>query len=395
MEVIGTNQPGGGEAVTLQSGEATIVAQINWGQRRSFLRFVLGFSYADPGAPWALHRENPQYHPEFTWLSATSVSFSAMAPKANDASTGTFVPGSFSDSLPQAQYKICYAVVRFTDQPYTFLEDSDILTSADEAYRNTFFNPTPSVEIISAEGLNQVKFTAGPQGGEPIPAPFGTLMSKCTLSFKWMNVPNEYISGPNTLTFTPKWINSVVGRVNSVAFLGYPAGTLLLQAPQYERCRFPEQTSDGVYGYFGWNITFPIQFFDPSRGYSTATLTTRVTDTSGILTLVSNTVGIDTGQNLDLVWAGGGLTGTTLLAYTTKVVTGKTYVNTISFSGGTGTLPIAGTSIQIYNNAYRGNQLVPSRIDNLWYGCIRENGTAKLYPEADFYNLFKHVGQFV
>lgn len=312
-EFIGTEQPGGGEAFSLESGEATVVNLLDWGKARSFLRFVLGFSYADRANPFRLRRENPVFHPRFSWLSATTVSFASISPVGVQGA-GTKVEGAFPATAgvpPVAKYAKILATVRFTDRPWTFLEDEFATTPATEAERNTFFEPVPSVEVISAEGLNNIKFANGPQAGEVIPAPFGTLMSKITKTLNWMWVPHEYISGDDPLQFTPDNIMSCVGRVNSDTFLGHPPGTLLLQAPVFQRFRFPVLTRNNLYGYFAWNIKLPMQFFDPPRGVADAN--------------------------------------------------------------------------------YRGHQLVPRRTDLLWYGAIREDGSSKLFPEAPFANIFKHI----
>jgi hypothetical protein len=231
---------------------------------------VLGWSYADQESPFKLHRDNPQAHPRFAWLTASTVTFNSLGPVGVE-DVGTKVPGVFSSSLPVAKYEEVEATVRFTDRPWAFITDDqlavvELFSASGEACRNTYFEVSPTIEIISAEGLNNIKFQHGPKANQEIPAPFGTLMSKCNKTLNWMWVPHEFISGSDALQFAPTKINACVGRVNSATFLGHPAGTLLLQAPQYQRFRFPVLTANGTYGYFGWNIRFPMQFFDPTRG---------------------------------------------------------------------------------------------------------------------------------
>lgn len=386
-ETIGDQQPGGGETLSLESGTATIVATVPWNKRRSFLRFVLGWSYADQGAPYRLRRENPQNHPAFPWLTASNVSFGAIAPLGVDG-MGTKVDGVYSAGLPQAAYQKVIATVQFTDQRCFFLADSYATSAAREAERNTFYDPVPSVEIISAEGLNNIAFANGPARGAAIPAPFGTLMSKMTKTYTWLWVPHEYVSGSDPLQFTPTKINNCIGRVNSATFLGHPAGTLLLQAPVFTRFRFPIQTADVFDGFFGWNIRLPLQFFDPPRGGDSGTLTTRTDNDTGVITIPAvGTPAVNHGFALNdvVTVTGGGATrsGMSVTAFT---------ATTITVDGGTGdALPAAGTAMIVYNDAYRGHQLVPRRDDLLWYGAKRQNGLAKLYPEADFAQIFEHV----
>lgn len=390
LEVIGDEQPGGGASLSLETGEATIAVEIDWDRQLQFARFALGWSYADKpntggsAASLRLRRENPWPHPLFPWLTAATVSFTSISPRGT-AGVGTKVEGLYSAGLDVAQYRRVIATVRFADRPWFFLADSYATTPAREAQRNTYFDPVPSVEVISAEGLNNIKFANGPARGTAIPAPFGTLMSKVTKTLNWMWVPHEYISGEDVLEFTPTKINSVVGRVNSDTFLGNPPGTLLLQAPIFNRFRYPIQSADIIDGYFGWNIKFPMQFFDPERGGDTGELTTRTDNDTGVITIpnVGTTAhGITTANTVDLVWVGG-----TRQNMTVTGVAGTA----VSVDGGTGTnLPAASTTIYVIDNAYRGHQLVPRRENLLWYGAQRVQGQ-KLYPEAAFSTLFQHV----
>ncbi len=319
-EVIENAQPGGGDTFSLQASSGNLVIKVPWLKARSFIQFVLGFSYADEGSPYRLRRKLPVQHPRFPWMTATNVSFSGQVPVGvNDV--GTKVAGIFSSSLPVAKYDHLIATVSFADQPWDFLPDSDASTPAAETRRYTYFDPVPSIEIISAEGLNNIKFAYSPgvpdgPPNEPIPAPFGTLMAKVTYTLNWMQVAQEYISSAASQVFFPSKILGCVGRVNTTTFMGFGPGTLLLQPPVFQRFRFPLTTATGVYGYFGWNIRFPMQYFNPTAG------------------------------------------------------------------------PQAGVPPGII---YAGHQLIPWRSNLSWYPCQREDGSSKLYPEADFNNIFTHV----
>lgn len=400
-ELIGTDQPGGGESLSLESGEAVIVCLVPWEKRRSFVTFTCGFSYADQGPPYRLRRQNPQRHPVFPWLTAATVSFSSTSP-VGEAGVGTKVAGIFADSLPVAKYDKCYATVRFVDRPWYFLDDSYSNTPAKEAERNTFLEVSPSIEIISADGLNSLQWTNSSGGafgpattgvGNIIPAPFGTLMSKVNYVLNWQWVPNEYISnglkadGTDDTKFYPANIMACVGRVNSVAFMDFPAGTLLLQAPVFTRFRFPVAATNAVQGFFGWNIKFPLQFFDPDRGGNVGTLTSGAGGTGGVATVTGDSE-ITTANTVDVSWIDTGVVKTLTNATVSSVTTGGTV---ITFADGTGNvLPANGTSIAVKNNAYRGQQCLPFRGNLLWYGAKRQYG-GKLYPEADFNRIFAHI----
>jgi hypothetical protein len=318
-ESIENTKPGGADSFSLESGEATLVAKVPWLKTRSFITKTIGWSYADQIAPFRLRRINPLRHPWYPWLTATTVSFDAVGP-VGVSGVGTKIDGPFPGAFNQIQkigkYNTALATVRFTDKPWTFLEDDQATTPAAEAQRNTYFDPVPSIEIISAEGINNIAFANGPAEviNKPVPAPFGTLMAKTTYTLNWMYVPHEYISGSDPLQFRPTRLEACTGRVNSAAFMGFAAMTLLMQPPQYTRFRFPVLTAaGGVTGYFGWNIRIPLQYFNPTLGVPADAAT------------------------------------------------------------------------------YAGHQTVPRREDLLWYGAKRAVTADKLYPEADFNNIFKHV----
>jgi hypothetical protein len=279
-EIIGDDQPGGGDTFSLQNGESTLVYLIDWLKARSFLRSCLGFSYADEGAPYQLHRENPWVHPRFTWLRAGTVSFSATAPAVNASSTPADrpnFPAVFADKVPSktAYYQKCYATVRFVGWDFPFLEDSEISSFSDELRRNVSIDLTPSVEMLSAEGpLGQMKWTetgaggAQPAIGSPINTPFGTLVAKATYSMTWHHVPEEYLSN-DPLFFYPRNILEHVGKVNSAEFGTFDVATALLMPPKFQRFRFPVSTFDGKYPFWGWNVTIPLVYFQPRpRGAS-------------------------------------------------------------------------------------------------------------------------------
>lgn len=276
LEVIGNEQVGG-ESIALEGGTATIAVEIPWYLARQFVRFALGWSYTPyptgSDSSRRLVRENPVRHPRFPFLTASSVSFQGISPLGVEG-VGTKVDGIYSTSVPVAAYDKTIATVTFTDRPWRFQEDGGSYDPAAEASRNTYFDPVPSVEIISAEGLNNIKFANGPgAGGPPIPAPFGTLMSKTTYTLNWMWVPHEYISTTTYPLLTPTAILACVGRVNSDTFLGiFPPGTMLLQAPVFTPFRFPIATAEPAAdeGFFGWNVRLPLQYFDPTRGVADA-----------------------------------------------------------------------------------------------------------------------------
>lgn len=282
------------ESFSLEAGEATVAVQIPWNKARDFLRKTLGFDYADKQTPWKLHREPAAWHPRFPWLIAATVDFSPVAPAGNfaainitpdDPHTGTHLPNIYGAALPggsagwvylrTAGYRKIWATVRFRDVPWTIRLDAPITSAADEITRNVFFTAEPSIEVLSAEGGNMLKFIEGSPSSSAatstVPAPLGTLMAKTNFTMNWMHVPHDYISSdPDILipinAAKTKGLLTCVGRVNSAAFGPFPAHTLLMQPPRFTRFRYPVASLDGIRQFFGWNVAVPLQHFDPDKG---------------------------------------------------------------------------------------------------------------------------------
>lgn len=287
LEVI-ANEGMSSAAFSMESAEATLTYSVKWKKARSFLRWMLGFSYADNGEPYKLRRENPQIHPRFPWLTAATVSFSDHVPKYNDESGDpgpTYEGGdplnpkltSGAPNYPAAIfdpngivktgfYEKTYATVRFVQRPWIFRPDSAISTYSDEVYRNVVWDVSPQVEMLSAEGpLGQLKWTetgtGGPTIGQPIPAAFGTLVPKATYALTWMWVPEEYLSNDEFAFFPAKMLDPM-GKANSVDFGTFTTATGLIMPPKFQRFQFPIVTYDGL-PYFGYNVTIPIVYFQP------------------------------------------------------------------------------------------------------------------------------------
>lgn len=330
LEIIGDEQPGGGDTFALEAGDATLVYLIDWKKARSFIRWMIGFSYADEESPFKLRRENPQRHPRFPWLRAITVHFSAVAPTPN-ADTGAPLntpnfPAVFvhEDIKKTGFYQKCYATVRFIDHPWDFRPDDFITSPAREVERNCYFDPVPVVDLLQAEGgQSQLKWAQGggdqqPTVGDVFANLFATQVAKVTFHLRWMWVAENYLSN-DSLMFFPEKILNCISKVNSVPFAGRPAGTMLMLAPTFQRFRFPISTFDGLFPFFGWNVSVPVVYFNP-------------------------TLGIPDTDPTD-------------------------------------------------NSIYRGHRTMPWRIDGLFYGAKREDATTTRYllQETDINGMFEHI----
>ena len=286
MFELGGTQPGGGDTFSLEAAEATLVFLIDWRKARAFTRWCLGLSYADSGYPYRLRRENPKYHPRYPKLTAQTVHFSSVGPKANDELSGAPVedlpnyPAVFflsGELTKTAYYDSVFATVRYVRRDYDFLPDYIIAPEneeadpADELDRNAIITPSPLVELLTAEGgKSQLKWSEGTGGDQPladdvINNTFAVRVSKVRLLLDWYSVPEQYLSN-DPYMFFPRKIFDSVGKVNSTTFLGRPAGTLLMDAPKMQRFQYPVSTFDGLGGFFGWNLQIPFTFWNPTLG---------------------------------------------------------------------------------------------------------------------------------
>lgn len=273
QEAIGDQQPGGGETFALEQSEATVVYQIPFNKKRSFLRWVLGFSCVERSNYAHIHRENPQHHPVFPDLYATACAFSAFPPKIEEDGL-LYLPSkwpSFRGIKRYASYEVAYATVKFAAPPWQYRPDARITTAAQEVERNCYVDVSSTVEMLSAEGeLGQMKWSAptvagGPTFGTAVTAPFGTLVSKANLLLTWSYVPELWLSVEGGTSFYPSNLLACVGTMNDDTFLGKPPGTLLMQPPVLKRFRWPVTTFDAIGAFYGYNVTIPFQYFDPSE----------------------------------------------------------------------------------------------------------------------------------
>lgn len=368
-ELHGDEQPGGGDAFALEAGEATLVYRFNWLKARSFVRFMLGFSFADRTKPYRLRRENPQPHPRYGYLTAASVHFSSHAPSSggDDAvpARAPNFPAVYGDIdlTKTGKYLETWATVKFVDRPWNFRPDGFVTTYSDELFRNCYWDHQPNIEMLSAEGpLAQLKFSATGDGGPsttpptPIPSPFGTLLTKTTFFLNWMWVPESYLSSDPNL-FDPVRIRERVGFVNDRKFGKWGTGTVQMMPPQMTRFRFPVATFDGLFPFYGWNIRIPFVHFQPRpRGESNAAFA-------------------------DDILAG------QKAAYAAAVAGG----DAAAIAAAKAELALDQTKAEAQSDGYR---LMPWAANRKWYPAVRSDGASYLFQEANLNTIFQHIDDF-
>lgn len=274
----------GSASFSHEAQESTRVGYIPAHKMRSAARFFLGYAEADTASPWRLRREQPHWDPEVPWLFAHSITFSPTVVEANtdNPNNEPYTASPFAtDSNWAAKYKWRLATVKYRAFRCLFLPDSSIATPADEYKRNVQVTSSAKIEILSADGVSQLKFAetstpagpppggTGPGVGVAFPAPIGVLLPKASFTLEWLNVDRNYLS-TNPYVFYPSKILSCMGKVNSVPIWGFPIGTLLCQPPDFVENPWPvasDTSQDAEYEILrSVTVRLHFDYFDPPTG---------------------------------------------------------------------------------------------------------------------------------
>ncbi len=302
-EAIGDTAPVS-SSFTAEAQDTTLTGQIPANKVRSALKYFLGYSYADGGAPYALYRELPARHPDYPQLYAYSAAVTKFAPKSNpdNPNRETYIESPFlgTDDEPMytAGYEQAWLTVKFKSWGRVrFLPDSDIGADYLSEYkRYCTFDTDPSMESLQADGSSQLKFAehntpiiappstaADDPFGKAFPAPIAELMGKTALTLTWLQVPHNYLSTDPDILLLDKWLGKFsigdtpnnyatwkypprLGTVNSDAFLSFAPGTLLLRAVKATPILYPVTTADPYDLAVGWNVQGVWEYFDPLKG---------------------------------------------------------------------------------------------------------------------------------
>ncbi len=286
QEMMATFQPGSGDTISSRRSAASLVGYIDATKTRAFIRYAIGYSYADVVSPFQLHRINPARHPDMPWLFVDSITFNDQGPIGNSANidNAANLPAVGNTSGPgykftkYGRYLKAQCTVSFIQFPYNFISDDNADFNdfgRPEYLRNCerFRSTDPQLDVLQAETDRFLVFTEGtytrptPPGGteslvgKSFPGSIGEYVMKTGFLLKWYQVPEDYVMENGK----PTKILNCMGKVNLNAFLGFSQGTLLCQAPKFTRYQQPIQTTDeqGIYAY---DIEIPFQYFNPEPG---------------------------------------------------------------------------------------------------------------------------------
>lgn len=252
--------------------QATMTIRVNWDDTVAALHEILGGARLNR-TTGQLDRTLPMRHPEFFWLYASRV---------------TSVHPLQWDSKVRLPYGTCsayqYSIITivFTQPRWVMLEDARIdalYGSPRKEYRRFVERrPEPAGEFITRDRGSfqwiEGGGATGPQIGTDFPAPLGQHLPKALEVLVWKRVPQVGLFSNNGLG-DPTNIFAAIGKINDDEFMGWPAGTLLLQTPRLIPLEVPIFPSAiGANENLGqpaifYDVELPMLRFDPTPGGAT------------------------------------------------------------------------------------------------------------------------------
>ncbi len=273
----------GQQTISIGAAEATLNGFIPWQTRRSFERYVIGYSWCDMESPWRLHRSQPIRHPYRSKLRAVAVTTSGFGLESNpDNAEGQPRDPGFDPAIdwPVARYELALSTITYRSSRANFLPDSDIASAEDEWKRNVWFDSQGRLEVLSAEGGQFLKIIEGPAdlifagdglgpNGKEVTAPYLARMPKLRIVMTWLSVPHDYLSNDPDILYPIRFINCL-GKVNSIAFLGINKQCALMEPPEFTASPYPYETQIdyGILRAYDCKVAFDV--FDPIPGDTSA-----------------------------------------------------------------------------------------------------------------------------
>lgn len=284
-EVAAEGGPEAGSSWARDDCSVTLTGDIPWAKRYDARRKMLGYAWADPGSPWALHRVNPIPHPDERALRCVSLDLAGYNPEGVEQPGGSFragypapyltpAPPAGTTLLPRiATYTRARCTLKFRALPYPHYEDATMVANGwPEVFRNTAFFDScdPLLDILVTTGEPFLVWAegeaGGPEAGQPIPSQTPEYIQRANFVAVWYSVPSEFIIAAGS--YLPAKIMAGVGKVNSADWYGFPAGTLRLEAPRFRKATMAVIRTRPDLNYsappFMYDVMLPFSWVDPT-----------------------------------------------------------------------------------------------------------------------------------
>lgn len=265
------NQSPDRQSLTAKDGRISVKMAVPFTGMYNYFLQLVGFSYTQITTPgmglsktYKLMRRLPAAHPGWRTFICTGIS-DAYGYQFAGSYTGA---GAFIQrfQLPKGSlYNWCIFTAQFEPIPIKLWPDEALVG---EQYRYISYEYDGRAEYLTRPpGFMGYKEGPSPPVGAKYPGQSISLEQKTDYEMTWHQVPEDWIS-VNAVgeLCRPTKILSCVGAVNSVEFLGFEAGTLLMLKPKIKRYPSPLILTDPKLGSvqsFYCDITFKFVFFDP------------------------------------------------------------------------------------------------------------------------------------
>lgn len=249
--------------ISLGAGESRAVMKIAvlWEDLDEAIRQIIGYARKVIGTT-ALERHVPMRHPRWYWMRAEQISaIQGLSWNGKEVPFGS----------PISAYKVAVLTVLFKTPNYAVRRDSEMGADG-EWMRFVEKNRKSSVEFLMPE-RGTLKFVEGPASilNKEFRGNRGQINMRTRLTWRWVGVPDDglFTLGGSERGGVPSRIDSAVGRVNSTEFAGYPAGTLLCEAPEFKPVMYPVHPGYVMAKDFiwdvprMWDVTLVFVHFDP------------------------------------------------------------------------------------------------------------------------------------
>lgn len=189
---------------------------------------ILGYPRRGNGQ---LNRVIPLQHPLFTWLFATAIT--TIKGRGYDGAAG---------NTGRTNYPRQFFGVAFTSVPFDVLTDAEVRDTGQpqEWTRWTDIQGVARTQAISRDPGSFAFDDTGTAGAPTtdVKAGIAILHTVTGLKVLWYEVPRNYIFSETKLGHAANFV-ACAGRLNDAEFLGWPAGTLLCESPDFTPTEAP------------------------------------------------------------------------------------------------------------------------------------------------------------
>lgn len=245
----------------MNSSHHAFPIDIDWEDLTTVIPNILGYAKKNGTA---IARTLPWKHPIFPMYATKIMGIEGVAWKDKQQ----FPDGPFS------AYQLARLMVLFETLPFAVRTDFEDDEPVPEYERFVEKRLVPSAQFLTRERGAYVYDASAPSGiaGKDVDTGGGGILAlKVGIKLIWHSVPDDGLFTAGGIDFggTPANLLACVGFVNNATFLGYPAGTLLCEAPELEPVTMPVEP-DLIYTgppYWAvprsWRVTVNLSYFNP------------------------------------------------------------------------------------------------------------------------------------